>query len=302
MPSGSGWLLAKSQIDEGHMRALLVALLASILVPLAGSSHAVERAAQAPGSGSGKSQYGQQTYRGYVLDLSGAAGRQDAAEMLNALRQQIDVVESAGLSPRVLKFFRSIPILVDEKACLAGKVMASACYGSSAPERAESKSRGMTVWDSEKAQWTNPDPVALAEDMKLGVVMVRPHRMTMQEPLILHELLHAYHARMMPAGVQDAKILGHYDLAKSQQLYPADAYVVSNEREFFAVTASVFLYGKADKEPFTRAKIKEKQPDYYRYLVWLFGFDPDRAPNAAPVASATVPDPAATSARLQEAK
>jgi hypothetical protein len=200
------------------------------------------------------------------------------------------------------KFFRSIPILVDEKACLGGKVLASACYGSSAPERAENKSRGMTAWDSDKAQWTNPDPVALAEDMKLGVVMIRPHKMTMQEPLILHELLHAYHARMMPAGVHDTKILGYYDLAKSQQLYPAEAYVVINEREFFAVTASVFLYGKADKDPFTRAKMKEKQPEYYRYLVWLFGFDPDRAPNAAPVASATVPDPAATSARLQEAK
>lgn len=284
------------------MRAFLVALLASILAPLAGPGHAVERAAPAPGSDSGKSQYGQQTYRGYVLDLSATAGRQDAAEMLNALRQQIDIVESAGLSPRVLKFFRSIPILVDEKACLGGKVMASACYGSSAPERAESKSRGVTVWDGEKAQWTNPDPVALAEDMKLGVVMLRPHKMTMQEPLILHELLHAYHARMMPAGVHDAKILSYYDLAKSQQLYPADAYVVTNEREFFAVTASVFLYGKADKDPFTRAKMKEKQPDYYRYLVWLFGFDPDRAPGAAPVASATVPDPAATSARLQEPK
>jgi hypothetical protein len=284
------------------MRALLVALLGSILVPLAGSSHAVERASQVRGSDSGKSQYGPQTYRGYFLDLSAAAGRQDAAEMLNGLRQQIDIVESAGLSPRVLKFFRSIPILVDEKACLGGKVMASACYGSSAPERAENKSRGMTAWDSDKAQWTNPDPVALAEDMKLGVVMIRPHKMTMQEPLILHELLHAYHARMMPAGVHDTKILGYYDLAKSQQLYPAEAYVVINEREFFAVTASVFLYGKADKDPFTRAKMKEKQPDYYRYLVWLFGFDPDRAPNAAPVASATVPDPAATSARLQEAK
>jgi len=281
------------------MRALFVALLASILAPLAGPSHAVERAPQAPGSDSGKSQYGQQTYRGYVLDLSAAAGRPDAAELLNALRQQIDIVESAGLSPRVLKFFRSIPILVDEKACLGGKVMASACYGSSAPERAGSKSRGMTVWDSDKAQWTNPDPVALAEDMKLGVVMIRPHKMTMQEPLILHELLHAYHARMMPAGVRDAKVQGYYDLAKSQQLYPDDAYVVTNEREFFAVTASVFLYGKADKDPFTRAKMKEKQPDYYRYLVWLFGFDPDRAPTAAPVASA---DPAATSARLQEAK
>jgi hypothetical protein len=32
--------------------------------------------------------------------------------------------------------------------------------------------------------------------------------------------------------------------------------------------------------------LKEKQPGYYRYLVGLFEYDPDRAPNASPVASA----------------
>jgi hypothetical protein len=52
------------------------------------------------------------------------------------------------------------------------------------------------------------------------------------------------------------------------------------------VTASVFLYGKDGKEPFARANLKQKQPDYFKYLVWLFGFDPDRGPNASPVASA----------------
>jgi hypothetical protein len=52
------------------------------------------------------------------------------------------------------------------------------------------------------------------------------------------------------------------------------------------VTASIFLYGKdAVHEPFTRSKLKEKQPDYFKYLVGLFGFDPD----GAPVASQTSP-------------
>src|SRR5262249_43557944 len=46
--------------------------------------------------------------------------------------------------------------------------------------------------------------------------------------------------------------------------------------EFFAVTASIFLAGKESiHEPKTRAALKEKMPDYYKYLVGVFGFDPD---------------------------
>jgi hypothetical protein len=123
-----------------------------------------------------------------------------------------------------------------------------------------------------------------------GVVLVRSIMLGVssrqaQEPVILHELLHAYHAKIMPQGVENPAVLFHYNFAKSEKLYPDDAYLMTNEKEFFAVTASVFLYGKDGKEPFTRSKFKEKQPDYYQYLVWLFGFDPD-APSATPVASA----------------
>ena len=52
------------------------------------------------------------------------------------------------------------------------------------------------------------------------------------------------------------------------------------------MTASIFLAGNdAVHEPYTRAKLKEKRPDYFKYLVGLFGFDPDTS-NLTPVASA----------------
>jgi len=38
-------------------------------------------------------------------------------------------------------------------------------------------------------------------------------------------------------------------------------------------------------DPKTRVELKEKMPDYYKFLVELFGFDPD-APAGTPVASA----------------
>jgi hypothetical protein len=227
-------------------------------------------------------------YRGYYLDLSKFAGRQDFAVISEALHQQIDIVESVGLSPRVLGYFHTVPIVANELSCLEKEFTAPACYGPAVPEHSEATSREMTVWDGEKSQWINKDPVYLASDVEGGIVMVRPIlKFDGQNPVILHELLHAFHNRLMPQGFQNPGILVHYNLAKSKQLYPADAYLMIDQKEFFAVTASVFLYGKDDKEPFTREKLKEKQPDYYKYLVGLFEFDPDRT---IPVASATLQD------------
>jgi hypothetical protein len=241
-------------------------------------------------------------YRGHFLDFSEIAGRQEFAVMADALRHQIDIVDGVvGLSPHVLEFFRKIPIFVNEEACLNftkdkdGKdledpkaLLHPACYSNAPPESSRSLSYG-SVWDSTKSRWVNSDPVALAVDTNLGVIMVRPVMLGAsstyaQRPVMLHELLHAYHNRIVPRGFKNAGILLHYNRAKDGQLYPAEAYLTTNEREFFAVTASVFLYG--NDGPITRPTLKEKQPDYYKYLVYVFGFDPDRAPSASPVASA----------------
>jgi hypothetical protein len=274
-------------VKETIMRALLVPSLLSVLALFPGLSHAGPATRQVQASGSEKIQpaaSSYQTYRGYVYDLSENAGRQDSVAMTDGLQRQLDIVENVGLSPLVLAFFHKVPIVANEMSCLE-KQAAAACYGASAPQRAQG-SRGFTVWDSQKAQWTNPDAVALAEDTGSGIVMIRPSMMRYaQDPVMLHEFLHAYHARLLPSGFRNEGVLGHYNFAKSKQLYPADTYALTNEREFFAVTASIFLYGKdSSHEPFTRAGLKEKQPDYYKYLVGLFGVDPDRV--GTPVASA----------------
>jgi hypothetical protein len=104
---------------------------------------------------------------------------------------------------------------------------------------------------------------------------------------MLHELLHAFHAQILPQGFQNEGVLFHYNLAKTNKLYPEDKYLMKSEREFFAVTASIFLYGKdTAHDPFTRANLKEKQRAYYKYLAGLFGFDPESTPSTSPVASA----------------
>jgi hypothetical protein len=288
--------------------SLLVPLFFSVLTLLPGSGRASDRLPEIVVSDSEKhlsSNPTSETYRNHFLDLSAIAGRQDFVEMNVSLRHQIDIAEDSRLSPRVLEFFRAIPITVNEVACLDptkdkdGKdlegpqaLLHDACYGPVLPESSRNPSYG-SVWDSSKSQWTNSDPIALAVDTNLGVIMLRPIMLgalskDKQRPVVLHELLHAYHNLVMPLGFRNPGILMHYKLAKSGELYPADAYLMSNEKEFFAVTASVFLYG--NDGPISRSNIKEKQPDYYKYLVFLFGFDPDRSQNSTPVASLTLPD------------
>jgi hypothetical protein len=221
-------------------------------------------------------------YRGYVFDLSENSERKDFAAIEDTLRRQLDVVENVGLSPRVLQFFHRVPIVANEMACL-DEGAAAACYGVTVPVR-DHHARALTTWDGNKFQWSNPDIVDLAVDSGLGVIMLRPTMMKYaQDPVMLHEFLHVYHAKLMPNGYDNLGIQVHF--GKAKQLFEKDAYVTKNNREFFAVTASIFLAGKdAVHEPFTREKLKEKMPDYYKYLVGVFGFDPD-LPGVTPVAS-----------------
>jgi hypothetical protein len=224
---------------------------------------------------------GFQNYRGFVFDLSENSDRKDVNALTDNLKRQLDTVESVGLSPRVLRFFHTVPIVASEMACL-DEGAATACYGRVAPKLERRGPRMLTVWDHDRQQWTNPNAVDLAVDSGLGVIMLRPDMMRYEkEPVLLHELLHAYHARLLPDGYDNKGVRAFYAYAKSKDLLPKDTYALKNHMEFFAVTASIFLAGKSDlHEPSTRAKLKEKMPDYYKYLVGVFGFDPE--PEAAP--------------------
>jgi hypothetical protein len=227
---------------------------------------------------------GFETYRGYAFDLSENSEPKSLTAMADNLKSQLDIVEAAGFSPQVLKFFHSVPIVASEMACL-DEGAAAACYGVTVPDRRGRGSRGVTIWDHDKLQWINSDVVALAVDSGLGVVMLRPNVLRYaKDPVLLHEFLHAYHAKLMPNGYENKGVKEFY--GKANALFPKDAYVMKNNREFFAVTASIFLAGKdAVHEPFTRDKLKEAMPQYYNYLVGVFGFDPN-GPAVTPVASA----------------
>lgn len=202
---------------------------------------------------------GFQSYRGYMFDLSENSDRKDVDKLTENLKRQIDVVESVGLSPRVTRFFRTVPIIASELACL-DEGAATACYGRVTPDIQRTAPRTLTVWDHDKQRWTNPNAVDLAVDSGLGVIMVRPDMMRYEkEAVLLHEMLHAYHARLLPDGYANKGVISYYAYAKSKDFLPKEAYALKNPMEFFAVTASIFLAGKSEfHDPKTREALKEK--------------------------------------------
>ncbi|HET7885059.1 MAG TPA: hypothetical protein VFL62_02415 [Bradyrhizobium sp.] len=227
---------------------------------------------------------GFETYKGYIYDLSENVDRKDKAEIVELLKKQLDIVENAGLSPKVMQFLRTVPIVASEMGCTEmGPPIA--CYGSVPPD-SSARNRTFTVWDSNSMSWSNPNFMDLAADAGTGVIKFRPNMLKYAEdPVMLHEMLHAYHAKLMGGGLENLGIKAMYAQAVSKNIWPKEEYAMSNPQEFFAVTASVFLAGKESiHEPKTRAALKEKMPKYYKFLVELFGFDPE--PAATPVAEA----------------
>jgi hypothetical protein len=230
---------------------------------------------------------GFETYKGYIYDLSENVDRKDKEEIVGLLKKQLDIVESVGLSPKVMQFFRTVPIVASEMGCTEmGPPIA--CY-TSVRLGTSARDHTFTVWDPKTMSWSNPNFVDLAADAGTGVIKFRPNMLKYAEdPVMLHELLHAYHNKLVGGGFENLGIKAMYAQAVTKNVWPKEEYVMTNAHEFFAVTASVFLAGKESlHEPKTRAALKEKMPKYYKFLVELFGFDPE--PEATPVAEAAKP-------------
>jgi hypothetical protein len=91
-----------------------------------------------------------------------------------------------------------------------------------------------------------------------------------QKPIVLHELLHAYHYYVIPGGFRNSDILTFYHRAVDNQLYRNDAEVLKNVQEYFAITASLYLWGHVARPPFTRENLQARQPLYYQWLAQFF--------------------------------
>jgi hypothetical protein len=167
-------------------------------------------------------------YHGWQVDLTNAKGAEPDGKMIGAVKRQLDIVEHVNLKPQVLQFMRTIKVWADPTKAKFG-----------------------------------PGHYGRATGVDLRVKRLDPHK-----PIVLHEFLHAYHDKMVPAGFDNADIKQFFERGK--QFWPPGSYVLSNGREFFAVTASVYLFGDIDRPPQSRAQLRAKQPAYYKWLADLF--------------------------------
>jgi hypothetical protein len=174
-------------------------------------------------------------YRGFIVDMSAVQNSTNFSAIEGSIKQQIDIVADCGAKPEILNFFRTQEIEVKTTAGDSGGHFSTG-------------SKGITV-----------------------AAAVLPK----EKPIVLHELLHAYHFYVLPNGTRNADVLLYYNRAKDGHFYPATethngqrvpTYLLTNEREFFAVTASLYLWGNVDREPYNRERLKALQPIYYEWL------------------------------------
>ena len=177
---------------------------------------------------------GQQlAYKGFTIDTTAVGSMDGRDAFLEALRQQIDIVDAVELKTAAKQFLRSVRldvILINQ-----------------GPSR---------------------DVASYFGDRR---IVIRSYLQRGENPILLHELLHAYHDQKLQGGFDNPDIERLYRQAKAREVFAADAYVLSNVREYFAMMASVYLNGSAGREPFTRENIRVTQPDCYEWLEREFG-------------------------------
>lgn len=176
---------------------------------------------------------------GFRIDQSRQALPADALASLNA---QLDVVESSGLPPQVLASMKQTTIVVDPDL------------------RSQA---GM-----------------FAVRNGVGAVHVQPIAFAANRPILLHELLHAYHFNVL--GMGRPEIHQEFRRVKDAGLFPArfrHAHFLENHKEFFAVTATLYLFGDIQQPPFSCAALSKLDEGYLAFLNAQFG--PPKCPALA---------------------
>ena len=89
------------------------------------------------------------------------------------------------------------------------------------------------------------------------------------KPVLLPELLRAFHEQKLKSS-EDGLIGKAFQEARASAAWPADAAMMKSPRDFFAATATVYLFGAIDTPPFSPGRVRETQPAYWQWLGEVF--------------------------------
>jgi hypothetical protein len=101
-------------------------------------------------------------------------------------------------------------------------------------------------------------------------VFIRAKGLDDKRPILLRQLLYAYANQRLPGGFANPTAERLRLEAASKHVWPKDATMLRSSADYFAMTASAYLYGAITSEPYTRADLKRTQPDAYQWLADLF--------------------------------
>lgn len=107
-----------------------------------------------------------------------------------------------------------------------------------------------------------PSPGRYIDQPMLVRLWLRPDD---DRPLLLHELMHAVHNRLLPGRLNNPYVIRFYRVAQQRGYWPGQ-YVMRDRKEYFAVTASLMLNGTVDRPPNDRATLERMQPLYAQWL------------------------------------
>jgi hypothetical protein len=159
---------------------------------------------------------------------------QQLEQVLPSLGNQLAIVESVGLPSRVLAFMRSVPLVFDP--ALKG------------------------------------NPGFYTQETGQGVVFIQPIVFPDNKPILLHELLHAYHLQTLPLPTPE--IRSAYEDAVRTDMYPTSfrsAHFLENPREYFAVIGTIYLFGQIQQPPYDCKIPAARQPQFLAFLAAQFG-------------------------------
>ena len=181
---------------------------------------------------------GAEVYRGFNLEDKEVVKMPNHDEYMAAMREQVDIVHSVGLPAEILKFLQ----------CVKLELLPAGAFKSPTPGRYTGRGE---------------------QSVQMAPTVI-PNR---HKPVLLHELMHAYHDQKIEGGFKNPLIVEAFKQAGKLSVFAPKSHMMSNAQEYFACTATTFLFGVTAQEPFKREKVSEHQPNFHAYLKKLFGPD-----------------------------
>ena len=173
---------------------------------------------------------------GFTVEYA-RVGLKELQRMQSSLEHQMDIVEQSGVPGATLEFFKSVPVVMVAKLDTG--------FGHAGRDEAGRE-----------------------------IVEMKAEKLPADRPILLHELLHAYHGEKLGPTPM---IRDSYRQAVQSGIYKryAKAHFLEAPNEYFAVIGSIFLYGKRiDQPPFDCELTAKYQPQFIQFLTEQFGPHP----------------------------